>query len=45
MVDAIKAAGGKKVRFTTLAHVGHNSWSAAYATQDLYSWFNKHSRP
>ena len=37
MVDAIKAAGGKKVRFTTLAHVGHDSWSAAYATQDLYS--------
>lgn len=45
MVDAIKAAGGTRVRFTTLAHVGHNSWSAAYATPELYSWFNKHSRP
>src|SRR6056297_256209 len=37
MVDAIKQAGGKKIRFTSLEHVGHNSWSAAYATADLSS--------
>ena len=42
MVKAIRKAGGKKVRFTTLQHVGHNSWSAAYATPELYQWFNKH---
>ena len=32
MVEAIKKAGGEKVRFTSLEGVGHNSWSAAYAT-------------
>jgi len=45
MVEAIKKAGGEKVRFTTLQHVGHNSWSAAYATPELYEWFNRHQRP
>jgi len=38
MVEAIKAAGGTKVRYTILEHVGHNSWEAAYATPELYSW-------
>jgi predicted peptidase len=41
MVEAIRAAGGERVRFTTLEHVGHNSWSAAYATPELYDWFDK----
>jgi len=45
MVEAIHRAGGKKARFTTLQHVGHNSWSAAYATPELYQWFNKHQLP
>jgi hypothetical protein len=44
MVDAIKQAGGTKVRFTTLEHIGHNSWEAAYASPELYSWFDKQSR-
>ncbi|MFN9718778.1 MAG: alpha/beta hydrolase-fold protein [Planctomycetota bacterium] len=38
MVDAIKAAGGTKIRFTSLEHVGHNCWSAAYATPELFEW-------
>jgi len=42
MVDAIKKAGGKDIRFTTLEHVGHNSWEAAYATPELYQWLNSH---
>lgn len=41
MVAAIKAAGGTSVQFTSLENVGHNSWSAAYATPELYSWFAK----
>jgi predicted peptidase len=45
MVEAIEAAGGVAVRFTTLEHVGHNSWSAAYATPELYQWLNQHSLP
>jgi predicted peptidase len=44
MVDAIRAAGGKQVRYTTLEHVGHNSWSAAYETPDLYQWMLQHKR-
>jgi predicted peptidase len=44
MVEAIKMAGGKRVRFTSMKHVGHNCWSAAYATPELYQWFNKHRR-
>lgn len=42
MVTAIRKAGGGKIRFTKLKGIGHNSWSAAYATPELYSWFNKH---
>ena len=38
MVEAIKQAGGAEVRFTTLEHVGHNSWSAPYAMPELYQW-------
>ena len=41
MVDAIVAAGGKKIRFTTMEHVGHNSWSAAYATPEIYGWLKQ----
>ena len=44
IVEAIKKAGGNTVRFTSLEGVGHNSWSAAYATPELYSWFNRSTR-
>lgn len=37
MVDAITKAGGKP-RYTELAFIGHNSWDAAYASDDLYAW-------
>ncbi len=43
MVEAIKQAGGTKVRFTTLEEIGHNSWEAAYATPGLYEWLDKQS--
>jgi len=43
MVDAIRAAGGTKIRFTTFESIGHNCWSAAYATPELYGWFDKQS--
>jgi predicted peptidase len=41
MVEAIRASGGDKIRFTSLEGVGHNSWSAAYATPELYEWFDR----
>ena len=37
MVEALKKAGGSP-RYTELAHIGHNSWDAAYASDDLYAW-------
>jgi predicted peptidase len=43
LVDAIRKAGSQSVSFTSLENVGHNSWSAAYASPDLYSWFDKKS--
>ena len=43
-VEAIRKAGGGQVRFTTLEHVGHNSWSAAYATPELTTWMLKQKR-
>lgn len=44
MVEAIRKAGGESIRFTTLENIGHNCWSAAYATPQLYSWMFKHKR-
>ena len=38
MVNAIKKAGGTKIRFTSLEHIGHNCWSATYATPELFQW-------
>jgi predicted peptidase len=38
MVEAIRKAGGTKIRFTSLEHVGHNCWSSAYAMPQLYDW-------
>lgn len=37
LVAALKAAGGTP-RYTELEHVAHQSWDAAYATDDLYAW-------
>ena len=44
MFDAIKHAGGEKVRFTSLEHIGHNCWSATYATPELFDWISKQAR-
>ena len=41
MVEAITRSGGTRVRFTSLEHIGHNSWEAAYASPELYEWFAK----
>jgi len=41
MVDAITKAGGTKIRFTSLEGIGHNCWSATYATPEIYDWLNR----
>jgi predicted peptidase len=37
MIAALKAAGAAP-RYTEYPGVGHNSWSAAYATDELWDW-------
>ena len=44
VVEAIRKAGGTKIKYTSLEGVGHNSWSPAYATPELYAWFDQHTR-
>lgn len=41
MVEAIRNAGGTKIRYTTLEHIGHNSWEAAYASPELSTWLDE----
>lgn len=41
MVEAIRREGGTKVRFTSLEHIGHASWQAAYQSSALYEWFDR----
>lgn len=44
MVEAIQQAGGTQIRFTSLEHIGHNCWSAAYGTPELFDWIAKQTR-
>ena len=44
MVDAIRKAGGQQVRFTSLEHVGHNAWEAAYRTPEFWQWLGRQRR-
>ncbi len=44
MVEAIRKAGGEQVRFTSLAHVGHNSWEPAFRSPDLWRWLGEQRR-
>ena len=44
MVTAIRAVAGTRIKLTILEEIGHNSWSAAYATPDLYRWLDQQRR-
>lgn len=44
MIEAIAAAGGQNARLTGLEGIGHNSWSAAYESPDLWDWMAKRTR-
>ena len=37
MIDAVRAVGGEP-RLTIYPGVAHDSWTAAYATPELYEW-------
>jgi poly(3-hydroxybutyrate) depolymerase/lysophospholipase L1-like esterase len=38
MVNAIKAAGGKKIKFTTLEGWGHCIWEWAFGNKEILDW-------
>lgn len=42
MVDAMKAAGHKDVKITLYPEATHDSWTATYQNDELYSWFLSH---
>ena len=44
MVDAVKAAGNKEVKFTRYPDAGHDCWTKSYANPELYDWFLEHKR-
>ena len=44
MVDAMKAAGAKKVELTIYPDAGHDSWTKTYDNPKLYEWLLKHKR-
>lgn len=41
IVKAIKACGGKLIKYTENATGGHNAWTKAYADPALYTWLLK----
>lgn len=43
MVDALTKVSGR-VRFTVFPEAGHDSWTAAYNTQELYTWLLQQRR-
>jgi len=45
IVDAIRAAGGRKVFFTIYKGVGHDSWTQTYNNQLLYDWMFQQKLP
>jgi pimeloyl-ACP methyl ester carboxylesterase len=44
MVRALHLAAGREVNFTIYHGVGHDAWTKAYATPELYEWFLQHRR-
>ncbi len=42
MIEKIEKAGGKKAKLTIYPGVGHNSWSRAYANEEVYKWLLSH---
>ena len=43
MVEALKKAGGN-VKFTVYPEAGHDSWTEAYNTPELYKWLLQQKR-
>jgi predicted peptidase len=44
LVDALKAAGSKLVKFTSYPGVGHDSWSRTYGDKAMWKWLFERKR-
>ncbi len=44
MVDALRRAGVKEVKFTIYPEAQHNSWTETYNNPEFYEWLLKHER-
>ena len=44
MTNALMRAGCKDVKLTVYPQAGHDSWTEAYNTPELYDWFLAHKR-
>lgn len=44
MIEAIKAAGGDKVKLTIYPEAGHDSWTKTYDNPEVYKWLLEHQR-
>jgi predicted peptidase len=44
MVQAIKDAGGTKIKYTEYPGVGHGSWKPAYADPEFLKWMFKQKK-
>ncbi len=44
LVEALKKHGNDSVKFTVYPEAGHDSWTEAYANEELYSWLLSHKR-
>jgi predicted peptidase len=44
MVNALKEAGAKEVKYTVYPEAGHDSWTETYDNPKLYEWLLAHKR-
>jgi predicted peptidase len=44
MVNALKKVGATDVKLTVFPEAGHDSWTEAYNTPELFDWMLQHSR-
>jgi predicted peptidase len=44
MVNALKEAGAKEVKYTVYPNAGHDSWTETYNNPELYKWLLEHKR-
>jgi predicted peptidase len=44
MVEAIREAGGTKVKLTDYPEAGHDSWTKTYGNPEIYKWLLSQER-